>query len=143
MSSISSSPNKILIVDDNAVNLTVIKGILSERYKVYPVDSGAMALKFLVKQLPDLILLDIEMPEMSGIELIRIIKEDPKLTDIPVIFLTAHNSAESEADAFRLGAADYIRKPVDDVILLARVKMHLELAAYRKSGQNTDNWAVR
>lgn len=126
-------PKKILAVDDNTANLTLLNGILSGLYKVYPVDSGATALKFLEKQRPDLILLDIEMPEMSGTDLFRIIKEDSKLADIPIIFLTAHNDSKGEAEAFRLGASDYIHKPINDVILLARVKMHLELASYRNA----------
>lgn len=132
----NDTPQKILLVDDNAVNLTVIKGILSGLYKVYPVNSGATALKFLEKQRPDLILLDVEMPEMSGTELIKILKSDPNLSDIPVIFLTANNDIESEEEAFRLGAADYIHKPMSEVIGLARVKMHLELASYRNLSGN-------
>jgi len=133
----SGISKKILVVDDNPSNLTVINGILSALYKVYPVNSGDTALKFLKKEHPDLIMLDIEMPEMSGDNLMQIIKSDPALADIPIIFLTAHSGIEIEAAAFKAGAADYIRKPVNDVVMLARVKMHLELAAYRKSDGKT------
>lgn len=122
---------KILVVDDNPTNLATIKGILDGIYKVYAVDSGEMALKFLAKQRPNLVLLDIEMPGMNGIELLCLMKADPKLADIPVIFLTLKNDIDVEANAFRLGAADYIRKPVNEIIVLQRVKMHLELETYR------------
>lgn len=123
---------KILVVDDNTANLTMINGILSSLYKAYPVSSGATALKLLEKQTPDLILLDMEMPEMSGIEVLHVIKSDPRLSRIPVIFLTGNSDPKSEAEAIGLGVADYMRKPVNDVIMLYRVKMQLELASLRK-----------
>lgn len=126
---------KILVVDDNVANLTVLNGILSGLYKVYPVDSGAIALKFLEKQRPDLILLDVEMPEMSGPELFHILHADTNLSSIPVIFLTGNTDIESEAEAFKLGAADFMRKPVNDVIVLSRVRTQLELQDYRSSSR--------
>lgn len=129
----SIDSKKILVVDDDSANLTLIDGILSSLYKVYPIDSGEDALEFLEIQRPDLILLDVEMPGMSGTELFRIIKSNPDLSNIPIIFLTGLSDVESEADAFRLGVSDYIRKPINDVIMLARVKMHLEFSAHRKS----------
>lgn len=122
---------KILVVDDNPANLTMINGILNRLYKVYSVNSGNSALKFLEQQLPSLILLDIEMPVMNGIELLCILKADPRFSAIPVIFLTIQNDIDVEANAFKLGAADYIRKPVNEIVVLSRVKMHLELEAYR------------
>lgn len=125
---------KILVVDDNHANLTLINGILSEHgFKVYPVDSGQTALRFLAKQRPDLILLDMEMPDMSGEEVFTAITSNPEHIGIPVIFLTGNSDFESEVKAFRIGASDYIRKPVYDVILLARVRMQLELSEYRKN----------
>lgn len=131
----SVSPKKILVVDDDAANLTLINGVLSPLYKVYPLDSGEDALEFLEIQRPNLILLDMEMPVMSGTDLLRLIKANQKLSAIPVIFLTGNSEVQSEAGAFRLGAADYIRKPINDVILLARVQMHLELAEFRSSSK--------
>lgn len=123
---------KILVVDDNPANLTLVKGILSEHgFKVYPVSSGQTALNFLKKQRPDLILLDMEMPDMNGEEVFRAIVADPEHDQIPIIFLTGNNDPESEVNAFRIGAADYMRKPISDVILLARVRMQLDLATYR------------
>lgn len=127
----SDTLKKILIVDDNSVNLTVIKAVFNNLYKVHAVNSGATALRFLEKQRPDLILLDVEMPEMTGKELLKILQADPNLSTIPVIFLTANHDEASEAEAFLLGAVDYIRKPMNEVIGLARVKTHLELASYR------------
>lgn len=127
----NNSFQKILVVDDMPANLTIINGILRNTYKVYPVDSGNVALKYLERQRPDLILLDIEMPEMSGLELLRKIRSNPKFSGIPIIFLTSHNTVESEAEAFHQGASDYIHKPINDIILHARIKMHLELASWR------------
>lgn len=125
---------KILVVDDNPANLTLIHGIMcGHGYKVYPVDSGQTALRFLEKQTPDLILLDMEMPDMNGEEVFRAIASHPEHAGIPVIFLTGNNDHECEIKAFRLGAADYMRKPISDIILLARVGMQLELSAYRRS----------
>jgi len=122
---------KILVVDDNPVTLSMIKGILSDFYKVYTVNSGAMALEYLDTQRPDMILLDIEMPGMNGIELLCAVKADPRLCNIPVLFLTTTTDNAVEAMVFKLGAADYIRKPINDIVLITRVKMHLELEAYR------------
>lgn len=124
---------KILIIDDNSVNITALKSVFSKLYKVLAVNSGITALKLLEKQRPDLILLDIEMPEMNGREVLKVLKENSELSDIPVIFLTANQDEESEAEAFLLGAEDFLRKPMNEVIGLARVKMHLELSAYRHS----------
>lgn len=123
---------KILAVDDDAANLALIQGILSSLYKVYPIDSGEDALEFLEMQHPDLILLDVEMPVMSGTELFGRIRENPKLSDIPVIYLTGNIDSKSEAEAFQRGAADFIRKPINDIVLLARVKMNLEYDLLRR-----------
>jgi len=127
----SDDPKLILLVDDNSVNLTAIKSALVGLYKVTAVNAGATALKFLEKQRPDLILLDVEMPGMSGPELLAILKADSRFSDIPVIFLTANVDEKNEEEAFLLGAVDFIRKPMNKVIGLARVKTHLELAELR------------
>lgn len=126
---------KILLVDDNEANLSLMQGILRNQYKVYPIGSGREALEFLDKLRPDLMLLDVKMPEMSGIDLMRLIKADKNLADIPVIFLTGLTDTENEALAFELGAVDYLHKPVNSVVMMARVKLHLELEAYRKELQ--------
>ena len=117
----------VLAVDDTPENLDVVKGILVTEYKVKVVTSGALALKIVEKQPPDIILLDIMMPEMDGYEVCRRLKANPATAEIPVIFLTAKDQTADEAEGFALGAADYIHKPVNPPILQARVKTHVAL----------------
>ena len=117
----------ILAVDDTPENIDVVKGILGNDYVVKAATSGAMALKIVEKQQPDLILLDIMMPEMDGYEVCRRLKENEATSGIPVIFLTAMEQTTDEAQGFELGAADYITKPVNPPILHARVSTHLAL----------------
>jgi sigma-B regulation protein RsbU (phosphoserine phosphatase) len=123
----STSKPVILAVDDTPENLDVVKGILTPVYTVKAAINGLMALKIIEKQPPDLILLDIMMPEMNGFEVCEKIKANPETRDIPVIFLTAMDQTTDEAAGFELGAADYITKPVNPPILEARVKTHLAL----------------
>ncbi len=117
----------VLAVDDTPENLDVVKGILSADYIVKAATSGPMALKIAEKQPPDLILLDIMMPEMDGYEVCRRLKENEQTKDVPVIFLTAMDQTTDEARGFELGAADYMTKPVNPPILKARVATHLAL----------------
>ena len=117
----------ILAVDDTPENLDVVKGLLGDDYIVKAATSGAMALKIVEKQMPDLVLLDIMMPGMSGYEVCEQLKANPDTRDIPVIFLTAMEQTTDEAQGFELGAADYITKPVNPPILKARVRTHLAL----------------
>lgn len=122
----------VLVVDDDPTNLRLLQEILKREYKVYPAPSGEKALHFLENQTPDLILLDVEMPGMSGYELIGRLKQDYRWQDIPVIFLTAQEGRDKEEQAFSLGAVDYILKPISSGVVTARVKLHLELEAYKK-----------
>jgi putative two-component system response regulator len=117
----------ILVVDDTPENLTLMSGLLKDLYKVRVANSGEKAIN-MVKgaSKPDLILLDIMMPGMSGYEVIREIKGSPETSSIPVIFLTAMGAAEDEKAGLALGAADYITKPVSPPIVMARVKTQLE-----------------
>jgi sigma-B regulation protein RsbU (phosphoserine phosphatase) len=117
----------ILAVDDTPENLDVVKGILSPEYIVKAATSGPMALKIAEKQKPDLILLDIMMPDMDGYEVCKRLKENEQTKDIPVIFLTAMDQTTDEKHGFELGAADYMTKPVNPPILKARVSTHLAL----------------
>jgi sigma-B regulation protein RsbU (phosphoserine phosphatase) len=117
----------VLAVDDTPENLDVVKGILASDYTVRAAINGQMALKIVEKAPPDLILLDIMMPGMSGYEVCEKLKANPATRDIPVIFLTAMEQTTDEAKGFELGAADYITKPVNPPILEARVKTHLAL----------------
>lgn len=123
----------ILIVDDNTTNLRIAENALKPTYKVTLLKSGEQAIKFLAKNIPDLILLDIKMPGMDGFETIKKIKENPKTTYIPVIFLTALSETESEINGLQLGAADFITKPFVPEVMLRRVSMQIELSEYRHS----------
>jgi len=123
-----SNPANILVVDDTIANLEVIVDTLtSASYSVSAVTSGQRALKQLQRQIPDLILLDIQMPEMDGFETCQKIKTHPETAHIPVIFLTALSDNNSIAQGFSVGAVDYITKPFREVELLARVQTHLNL----------------
>ena len=117
----------ILAVDDTPENLDVVKGILTPEFVVKAAINGPTALKIAEKQAPDLILLDVMMPDMDGYEVCRILKSNPDTVDIPIIFLTAMDKTADEASGFELGAADYITKPVNPLILEARVRTHLAL----------------
>ena len=122
---------KIIVVDDNAANLAACKAILRDTYDVYTVNSALSMLKLLENVIPDLVLLDVRMPELDGYEAIRILKANSAYKDIPVIFLTAQNDAESEMEGLELGAVDYISKPFFAPLLLRRIEMHLDLTDKR------------
>jgi len=120
--------NYILIVDDVPLNLQMLGGLLqSKGYEVAPASSGAIALEMAQTQTPDLILLDIQMPEMDGFKVCKLLKENPLTKDIPVIFLTAFVETEDIVRGFELGAVDYISKPFNSSELIARVNTHLSL----------------
>ncbi len=125
----SSTPrSSVLIVDDITKNLQVVGTILRQAgYAVTPATSGAEALEGVREQLPDLILLDLMMPEMDGLEVCRRLKADSATRQIPVIFLTASNEMEHLMKGFEVGAVDYVTKPFNAPELLARVRTHLEL----------------
>ncbi|MCT4589791.1 MAG: hybrid sensor histidine kinase/response regulator [Carboxylicivirga sp.] len=123
-----TKPPNILIVDDNILNLQVTTEILQEHgYRIGLAQSGRDALKQIEIQLPDLILLDIMMPEMDGIEVCRQIRKNQQWSDIPIIFLTARNQTEDIVKAFEAGGADYVTKPFQKEELLARVKSQIDL----------------
>lgn len=118
----------ILIVDDTPQNIQVIGNILSEEgYDTGVAMNGKEALNFVLKQLPDLILLDIKMPEMDGYEVCQILKKEKKTEDIPIIFLTAKTETEDIVKGFDVGGVDYVTKPFNTRELLARIKTHVEL----------------
>jgi putative two-component system response regulator len=120
----------ILVVDDAPQNLSLMDDLLSDDYVVKVAPSGVRALKIARNTpTPDLILLDIMMPEMDGYEVCRQLKADPQTRDIPVIFLTAKTQLADEHQGFELGAVDYIIKPISPAIVLARIKTHLTLKA--------------
>lgn len=118
----------ILIVDDVAKNLQVLGAILfQEGYEIAMADNGPLALEMANDAKPDLILLDIMMPEMDGFEVCSQLKADENNKDLPIIFLTAKHETESIIKGFELGAVDYITKPFNSSELLARVKTHVDL----------------
>lgn len=126
----SSLPNaaSILLVDDAPANLQVLSGMLQDRgYKARPVPSGKLALQAARSSPPDLILLDINMPEMDGYEVCRQLKSDESLQGIPVIFISALNENLDKVKAFAIGGVDYITKPFQMEELHARVETHLKL----------------
>ena len=119
----------ILVVDDNPQNIQFLGSLLMEQaYEVGVAQNGLEALKFLEERLPDLILLDIMMPEMDGIEFCTLLKNNHKLSHIPVIFLTAKSETSDIVKGFEVGCVDYITKPFISAELLARVKTHLEIS---------------
>lgn len=124
--------HNILVVDDIQENLKLMIGILKGiGYKVRPVTSGPLALEAARKVHPDLILLDINMPDMNGYQVCKQLKADPELADIPVIFLSALNEMEDKVRAFRVGGADYITKPFQFEEVAARVECQLNLRQLR------------
>lgn len=123
---------RILVVDDITKNLQVVGTILrNQGYEVMPAASGVDALKSVRAQLPDLILLDLMMPEMDGLEVCRRLKTDSATRQIPIIFLTASNEMEHLVTAFSMGAVDFVTKPFNPSELLARVRTHVELQQAR------------
>ncbi|OHE01362.1 MAG: two-component system response regulator, partial [Sulfurimonas sp. RIFCSPLOWO2_12_FULL_34_6] len=117
----------ILVVDDTADNLSLILDLLKDKYRVRVANSGKKALNYLeISEVPDLILLDIMMPELSGYDVIKLLKQNKKTKDIPVIFLTAMRDMQDEQKGLELGAADYITKPISASIMLSRIKTQIE-----------------
>jgi putative two-component system response regulator len=122
---------KIVLVDDNPVNLKLARNTLMERYNVFTVPSAEKLFKLLEQTLPDMILLDVVMPEVNGYEAIGILKKNPRTAGIPVIFLTSKTDAVSELEGFNLGAVDYVSKPFSFQLLLKRVEAHLLLESQK------------
>ncbi|MEJ5311337.1 MAG: hybrid sensor histidine kinase/response regulator [Anaerolineae bacterium] len=123
----------VLIVDDTPANLRLLAGMLSDQgYKVRPAPNGKLALMAAHAAPPDLILLDINMPDMNGYEVCAALKEDPLTRDIPVIFISALDQTEDKVKAFTLGGVDYITKPFQIEEVLARVQTHLALYTLRR-----------
>ena len=123
----SEDAKLVMLVDDSGTNLMAGKAALSENYKVLTAGSAAIMLETLEWSKPELILLDVDMPEMNGFEAIKILKGRPETRDIPVIFLTAMNDGISELEGLELGAVDYVAKPFSPPLLLKRIELHLLL----------------
>ncbi len=123
---------KILVIDDNKATLAMAKQVLSDEYSVIAVISGFQALKYLEKETPDLILLDLNMPDMDGKQTMTKIQSDDKWRDIPIIILTVDNNPQNEVDCLEMGAADFIAKPFVPKVMKSRIARTLELASYRR-----------
>ncbi len=117
----------ILIADNEETNLDLLLRILGDQYIVFPVKSGAAAIQKTVEYLPDLVLLDVVLSDINGLEVLSVLKEHEKTQKIPVIFTTGLNSADDEERGLRLGAADYVLKPFSPAIVNARVKTQVRI----------------
>ena len=129
----------ILVVDDTPDNLRLLAGILGQQgYEVRPMPNGQLALMAAQSALPDLILLDINMPELNGYEVCERLKADEKTRDIPVIFISARGEVDDKVTAFELGGVDYVTKPFQFEEVLARVRTHLALRDLQKQLECTN-----
>jgi len=142
----STDKKTIFLVDDDLTNLTIGSNALAGHYNVVTLNSGTRLLKSLEKKTPDLILLDVDMPDMSGYETIKLLKSNSAFESIPVVFLTAKNDSENEIEGLSLGAIDYIIKPFSPPLLLKRIEVHLlvesqtkELLAQKRELVNFNN----
>lgn len=122
---------RILIVEDVRLNAQILVNVLQDEYDVSVAYNGIEALEMIKEQMPDLILLDIIMPEMDGYAVCEELQNDPKTRDIPILFLTALEGDQNEAYGLELGAMDYIRKPFNVPIVRAKIRNHLELKRYK------------
>jgi len=124
---------KILVVDDVFNNIKVIINYLKDlNYEIYFATSGEKAIQSIQNTTPDLILMDVMMPVLDGLETVKKIKQDSRYKDIPVIFITALSDPEDISKGFKAGGVDYISKPVNSIELIARIKIHLQLEEHRK-----------
>jgi signal transduction histidine kinase len=137
----NSKANKgsLLVVDDTPANIDVLVGLLSPQYRIRVAMNGKIALSLCAKEIPDLILLDIMMPEMDGYEVCQRLKEMEETKNVPIIFITAKGETEDETKGLALGAVDYISKPITPAIVLARVKTHLEVNRQRQKIEKAYN----
>ncbi len=118
---------KILVVDDQPVNIQIIHQMLNADYQIFMATSGAQAISLCQSNPPDLILLDVVMPELDGVATCRLLKQQPESAQIPVIFVTGMQSQEEEVVCWEAGGADFVLKPVNAVTLKHRVKTQVKL----------------
>lgn len=128
--------NSILIVDDDDFNLNVLSEILKSDYIIYNATSGRQAIEMAASVSPDLILLDIIMPEIDGFEVISMLKKSETVKDIPVIFITGLSNEADAEKGIELGAADYITKPFKKAVVKARIDTQIKLLEYKRIIEN-------
>jgi putative two-component system response regulator len=133
----------ILVVDDEPLNLAVLSRLLSPTYRVLGARSGSIAMELMRSELPDLILLDVVMPGVDGHAILSQLHTDPRTSSVPVIFVTALGAETDEEQGLRLGAVDYLIKPLKPAIVLARVRTHLELKLARDRLSQQNAWLER
>jgi putative two-component system response regulator len=129
----------ILLVDDDPVNLKLARNTLMDSYDVFTMPSAEKMFQFFERKIPDLILLDVLMPGISGYSATKILKQDPRTREIPVIFLTSQSDSGSELKGFNLGAVDYISKPFSPQLLLKRVEVHLLIESQKSELRYLNN----
>jgi len=132
---LESSRKKIIIVDDNASYLSIVRNLLKPFYDVFPAPSGIKLFQLMEKFIPDMVLLDIAMPDMSGFDAIKLMKENPRYKDIPVVFITAKDDEESAVKALDTGATDFVTKPFSGPLLLRRISNLLALEQHKRELQ--------
>lgn len=122
----------VLVVDDESTNLHIMRQILKDDYRLSFTKSGGDAIRHVEDTAPDIILLDVMLPDMDGFEVCRRLKANPATASIPIIFITSKDASSDEALAFQAGAADYITKPVSRAVVLARVNNQLSVIDHSK-----------
>ena len=130
----------ILVIDDTPANLSLLNQLLRTHYRVRLANSGARGLELAVSAPPDLILLDIMMPDMDGYEVFRRLKALPETAGVPIIFLTAKVGAEDEEFGLAMGAVDFIHKPIAPSVVLARVRIHLQIKTWQTFLEDKSAW---
>jgi putative two-component system response regulator len=126
MNATPTEKSRILIVDDEPGNIKILSSLLAGDYALSVATSGSQALQIAKVQIPDIVLLDMVMPEMDGIQVCQALKEDETTKNIPVIFVTSMNDTANEERGLDAGAVDYISKPISPPIVKARVKIHIQ-----------------
>ena len=126
---------KVMLIDDDVINIKAVTSLLKDEFNIVAVQSGKQAFETLSKEKPDLILLDVYMPEMDGHEVIKVLKKDPEYVDIPVVFLTSDVEENTEIQGFDEGAIDFLRKPFRKDVAIQRIRRILELSYLQKNLQ--------
>jgi diguanylate cyclase (GGDEF)-like protein len=127
-----AAPQKVLIADDDPINRQVLAELLKPEYTVLLAKNGEQALERAMRHAPDLVLLDVLMPDMDGYEVLRRLRANPQTEHLAVIFISGLDRPEDEANGLKMGAADYIAKPFNATVVMARVALHLQLVRQRR-----------
>ena len=123
---------KVIVVDDDPIYLKLVRNVLMEKYDVFTIPNAEKLFRLVETIRPDLVLLDVMMPEMTGYDIIKILKSEPNTMDIPVVFLTSRSDSSSELEGFVQGAVDYVTKPFSPQLLLKRVDVHILIESQKK-----------